>query len=331
MRTCRALAFSAQPRIMGPDLAAIASTHKEYLMSRSDRRGFLHAAAVASAAALSAGPAAARPTSATTSKSIKYRLGLVTYNIAAGWDLPTLLRICKSVGLAPVELRTTHKHGVEPALTKEQRKQVRQRFADAGVDIWGCGTVCEFHSPDDAVVKKNIATCKEFIQLVADIGGRGVKVRPNDLPKEVPVDKTLAQIGKALHECGRAAADANVEIWLEVHGRGTAHPPHIKSIMERCDHPKVGVTWNSNGTDVKNGSVAEYYEILRPWLRSCHINELHSGYPYKELFQLFRQSGYDRVTLAEIQGMPDMASAERLLRYYKALWTELARDPGTPG
>jgi len=31
------------------------------------------------------------------------------------------------------------------------------------------------------------------------------------------------------------------------------------------------------------------------------------------------------VTLAEIQGMPDVASGERFMRYYKALWTELAR------
>ncbi len=38
-----------------------------------------------------------------------------------------------------------------------------------------------------------------------------------------------------------------------------------------------------------------------------------------------RETDYDRVTLAEIQGAPDVASGERLLRYYKALWTELTR------
>ena len=99
----------------------------------------------------------------------------------------------------------------------------------------------------------------------------------------------------------------------------------MKTIMEVCNHPRVGVTWNSNATDVKNGSVAEYFKLLRPWIKSCHINELHSGYPYRELFRLFRETGYDRVTLAEIAGMPDAASGERLMRYYKALWTELTR------
>lgn len=293
-------------------------------MTDLTRRHFLAGTTAAAAAGLCADPAAAGQ-AAGAAAPLRYRLGIVTYNIAANWDLPTLLRVCRAVGLSPVELRTTHRHGVEPALSAQARKDVRARFRDAGIDIWGCGTACEFHDPDKAVVQRNIETCRRFVQLVADIGGKGVKVRPNALPRDVPVERTLEQIGRALNECGRAAADANVEIWLEVHGRGTAEPRHIRTIMEHCKHPRVGITWNSNPTDVTNGSVAQAFKMLRPWIKSCHINELHSGYPYRELFRLLRETGYDRVTLAEIAGMPDVASGERLMRYYKALWTELTR------
>ena len=144
------------------------------------------------------------------------------------------------------------------------------------------------------------------------------------------MEKTLEQIGRALIPCGQAAADAKLEIWVEVHGSGTAHPPYIKKIMEYCGHPQVGLTWNSNKSDIKDGSVAEYFRLLRPWIRSCHINELYKDlrgeYPYRELFRLFRETGYDRVTLVEVgRGMPDVASGEELLHYYKALWTELTR------
>ena len=260
----------------------------------------------------------------------KFRLGLVTYNLAADWDLVTVLKVCKSVGVSPVEFRTTHKHGVEPSLSKAERQDVKKKCADAGVDIWGCGTTCEFQSPDPAVVQKNIEQCKQFVQLVADLGGRGVKVRPNGLPKGVPVEKTLEQIGKSLVPCGKAAEDAGLEIFVEVHGPGTSLAPNAKKIMEACGHPKVGLCWNSNATDVKDGSVAECFETLRPWLRSCHINELWKDpagvYPYRELFRLFRDSGYDRVTLCEVgKTPPDPATGEEVLRYYKALWTELNR------
>jgi sugar phosphate isomerase/epimerase len=264
------------------------------------------------------------------SKSPKFKLGLVTYNVAKDWDLPTIIKICQSVGIAAVELRTTHKHGVETTLSTEQRREVRQRFADSGIVCWGCGSTCEFHSPDAAVVREQIETCKRFVDLVAEIGGRGVKVRPNGLPKEVPAEKTLEQIGKSLGACGDAASSAGVEIWLEVHGAETSKPAHCKTIMEHCGHSSVGLTWNSNGTDLVNGSVNEGFEMLWPWIRSCHINDLYNDrlgkYPYRDLFRLFRERDYDRYTLIEVGKTPaDAAAGEEFLRYYKALWEELTR------
>ncbi|MCI0376635.1 MAG: sugar phosphate isomerase/epimerase [Gemmataceae bacterium] len=290
------------------------------------RRQFLAGAGALTAAGLPL-PAAQATQPSSNPAALKFRLGIVTYNIAAAWDVPTILKICRAVGLAAVELRTTHKHGVEPTLGADARREVRQRFADAGIEIWGCGTTCEFHSTDAAIVKRQIDICRQFCQLTADIGGKGVKVRPNDLPAGVPAERTLEQIGRSLATCGQAAADHGVEIWLEVHGRRgtTDHPPNVAAIMRHANHPRVGVTWNSNPGDVVRGSVVEYFKLLRPWIKSVHINELHSDYPYRELFRLLRETGYDRHTLAEIPGMPDLASGERLMRYYKALWTELTR------
>src|SRR4051794_5289736 len=102
----------------------------------STRRQFLAgSAAVAAGMMTETLPAqqAARPGRAA---DIPFRLGIVTYNIAATWDIPTILRVCRNVGLSPVELRTTHAHGVEPTLNAAQRQEVRQRFADAGIEIW---------------------------------------------------------------------------------------------------------------------------------------------------------------------------------------------------
>jgi len=58
------------------------------------------------------------------------QLGLVTYNWAKDWDLPTLIKNCEQTGFEGVELRSTHLHGVEPTLTKAQRSEVSKRFSD---------------------------------------------------------------------------------------------------------------------------------------------------------------------------------------------------------
>lgn len=292
------------------------------------RRRFLTSVAAMTAAGAASSTALGRSLLDAT-KPRQFELGLVTYNVAKDWDLPTILKVCENVGIAAVELRTTHQHGVEPSLNAAQRREVKKRFEDSDVRFWGCGSTCEFHSPDESVVRKNVEGCKRFVDLVADLGGTGVKVRPNGLPKEVPIEKTIEQISKALRECGDAARQDGVEIWVEVHGGGTQEPSNMHAIMEGCDHKNVGVTWNSNATDVKNGSVAESFALLRPWLKSCHINDLGNDaagrYPYRELFRLLREAEYDRYTLIEVgTAYPNVAEGEAFLRDYQALWKRLA-------
>ncbi|MFO1006614.1 MAG: TIM barrel protein [Planctomycetaceae bacterium] len=291
----------------------------------ADRRTFLAATAAGVLGLSARGQVHAEQAATETAQptSPPFSLGTVTYNIAAEWDLDTILRVLPKVGLTHVEFRTTHKHGVEPTLSKEQRQEIKKRCADAGVTIWGLGSVCEFHSPDPKVVDGHIETCKQFLQLAHDIGAKGVKVRPNGLRKDVPEAETIAQIGKALIPCGEAAANLGTEVWVEVHGSETSKPSRMKAIMEACGHKNVGICWNSNPSDVVDGSIKPSFEMLAPWIKSCHINALYSGYPYRELFSELRRINYDRVTLIELGEKLDPQNGELLLKYYRKLWQEL--------
>lgn len=256
----------------------------------------------------------------------QFKLGTITYNIAKDWDLPTLISHCKASGFEGVELRTTHKHGVETDISPEARKEVRQRFADAGLTLWGFGTVCEFQATDMAKVREHIESCKRWCELAKDTGAKGVKVRPNGLPEGVPVEKTLAQIATALRECAEAADANGVEIWVEVHGGGTSHPPNMRTILDQCPHPRIGVCWNSNPQDILDGSVKPYFELLKKDIKSCHINDLwNEKYPYRELFALLQQSGYDRFTLCEVGKPIHPDSGLPFMQCYRALWKELCR------
>jgi sugar phosphate isomerase/epimerase len=139
------------------------------------------------------------------------------------------------------------------------------------------------------------------------------------------VEETLKQISLALRECGEFAQDYGIDIWLEVHGRGTSNLRRIRNIMETTNHESVGVCWNSNLTDVEKGSVKANFALVKDWIRNMHINELYlESYPWRELFILLKESRYRGYTLAEIPNSPE---PERLMRYYRALWLELTRNP----
>lgn len=297
------------------------------------RRGFLKtsaASAIAASAVSIPARAADRPIPAEilpAHSGRKYQLGIVTYNIAPDWDIPTIIERCKETGMAAVELRSTHKHGVEPTLPKAERREVRKRFADSPVRLWGLGSACEYHAVDPAVVARNIDETKAFIELAADVGAPTLKVRPNGLPKEVSEEQTLEQIGRSLRIVGETAASAGVEICCEMHGSGTSEPARMRRIMEIADHPAVGVTWNSNAVDVKNETIRNSFEMIRKWIFNVHINELTNAYPWRELFTLLRGMGYDRYTLMEIQSLQtqDPKDIIRFMAFYKALWEELSR------
>ena len=247
-------------------------------------------------------------------------LGAVTYNVLNNMDLETVIRTLEAAGFDAVELRTGHKHAVEPALSEAERIKVKDRFEHSKVRLLSFGTTCEFQSAEPGERKKQIDLAKEFIGLAHDTGALGVKVRPNGLAKGVPKETTIRNIAAGLREVGDHGYVHGVEIWLEVHGPETQVPTTTAEIMRATNHKNVGLCWNSNPTDVVNGSVKANFELLRPWLKSCHINELVSGYPYKELFALMKKSAYDRWTLCEAN---ESKEPERFLKYYRALWREL--------
>ena len=250
----------------------------------------------------------------------QFQLGCVTYNLLKDMDLETLIKTLEATGLAAVELRTGHAHGVEPSIGPEERARVRARFEHSKIRLLSYGSTCEFQSPDAAERKRQVETGKSFVDLAHDTGALAVKVRPNGFPAGVPHESTIKNIGAGLHELADYAAGKNIEIWMEVHGRETQEPKISAEILHTADHKNVGACWNSNPTDVKDGSVAQSFRLLQPFIRNAHINELYSSYPWREFFRLLRESGYKRYTLAEVA---ESKEPERFLRYYKALWREL--------
>ena len=249
------------------------------------------------------------------------KLGLVTYNMAKEWDIPTIIKRCEATGFQGVELRTTHAHNVEVDLSAAERRNVRSQFEDSAIELAGLGSAFEFHSPDSEELRQNVEGTKAYSQLASDVGAPGVKVRPNGLPDDVPEQTTLEQIGLSLRECGEFANNLGVQIRLEVHGRQTSHLPHVRTIMEIADHDNVSVCWNSNPGEVVGGSVKSNFDLVKDRIRLVHINELHRReYPWRELFSLLKKAKYDGFCLAEI---PVSSDPERVMNYYRALWTAL--------
>jgi sugar phosphate isomerase/epimerase len=282
---------------------------------QTNRRNFVKAAGALVALHSIAG--AAEPKSFISAKP-KMKLGTVTYNLAMDWDVPTIIKNCTAAKFEGVELRTTHKHGVEVALDKQQRAEVKKRFADSPVELMGLGSAFDYHTPDQAKLRADIEATKQYIVLAQDVGATGVKVRPNGLPPGVSKEKTLEQIGKSLRELGEFAANHGQQIRLEVHGKDTQFPPNIRTIMDHADYKNVGVCWNSNQTDLDGEGFDHNFDLLKNKIFTVHMRDLFlDEYPFRKLLTRLNQINFSGYCLAEI---PESTDPLRVMKYYRSLW-----------
>ena len=251
------------------------------------------------------------------------KLGLVTYLWAKDWDIPTIIKNCTEANIQGVELRVEHAHGVTLDMSKSNRSEVKKQFADSPVTIVGMGTNEDYHHPDPQKLRESIEKTRQWLQLSKDIGGSGVKVKPNALPEGVPKEKTLEQIGNALNELGKYALDMGQEIRLEVHGRETQLLPNIATIMEYVHNDGSTVCWNSNPQDLEGRGLEYNFNLVKDDFGDiCHVREFNTGdYPYQQLMDLFVGMDYDGWILLECRTDPE--DKVEALKEQRRIWEKM--------
>jgi len=286
---------------------------------KNSRRKFIQTS-VLGAAALGAGIPTLSAKNSVPSEKKKLpplKLGLMTYNLGKEWDIETIIKNCSETGWVHAELRTTHKHGVEVTMSKQQRNEVKKRFEDSPMEAISLASAFRYHYTDPKELRENIEGTKEYLQLAADVGGLGIRVFPNEFPEGVDREKNMEQIGKSLAEVGEFGHNVGVDVRVCVHGKGTDEIPVIKKILDYSGSEHVYVNWNCSENDFTGEGLEKNFNSIKDKIRGIHMHDLTIGYPYREFFKLLRESGYDGYCNAEVD-----ASCEpiRFMNYYRTLF-----------
>ncbi len=252
------------------------------------------------------------------------RFGFTTYQWGKDWDITTLIANCTKARAFGVELRTSqfYAHGVEPNLTAQQRGDVKKRFEDSPITLVGVATSERFDWPDPAKLATAIENTKAFIKLSHDIGGSGVRVFPNSFHKEVPREKTIAQIGGALNIVGAVAANYGQQVRLEAHGNAGALPT-LKAIMDHVDQPSVRVKLNSDKRDAQGEGFEHNFNLVKDLLGdTLHLHNLKdAGFPYQLQMDMLVRMGWTGWQLLEVSDkVPDRVQA---LIEHRRIWDRM--------
>lgn len=252
------------------------------------------------------------------------RFGFTTYQWGKDWDIPTLLANLQKAQVFGVELRTSMKyaHGVELTLQPAQRREVRQRFADSPVQLVGLASGERYDSPDAAKLQAAIEATKRFLQLSHDIGAGGVRVFPNDFPKDVPRETTLAQIARAMNTLGPVAAGLGQQLRLEAHG-SAGELATLRAIMDQVTAPSVRLKLNSDARDTRGEGFEANFNLVKAFLGdTLHLHNLKdTKFPYQLQTDLLVKMNWGGWALLEASdAVPDRLQA---LIEQREIWDKL--------
>jgi hypothetical protein len=241
-------------------------------------------------------------------RTSKMRFGFTSYQWGSAWDVPATIANCTKAKAFGVELRTSsnYAHGVELSLPDPQRREVKKRFADSPVKLVGIASGERFDWPERAKLDAAIESAKGHVKLSQDVGGSGVRVFPNDFQKDVPQEKTIEQISRALNILGKYAADYGQQIRLENHGSLGTSLVALRKVMDGVDQPNVRI--KLNGSLQKGEDFAQGFQLVKGLLGdTLHFHELNRGdFPYQLQSDLLIDMGWEGWWLLETSSkVPD--------------------------
>jgi sugar phosphate isomerase/epimerase len=248
-----------------------------------------------------------------------------------GAPLDHVLELAKGNNISGLELRTADDEFTNVGLTAAQRRDLRARIEDAGLEILAVNSYVKVCAVEDQPLEAHL-------ELAADLGARGVRVFPGDdvaEPGSAPAYPTL----------GDAAGDSPTAGEIRALDRVTTAPTDVRILLETHDSHSAGakmaalcrlldsevpghnakVIWDSAHTWSHGETPAEALELLKPWIDFVQIKDEDStdeykpvaigagDYPIAELLSVLQDSDYWLSLEWELKWHPHLPSLEEAL------------------
>jgi sugar phosphate isomerase/epimerase len=243
-----------------------------------------------------------------------------------GAPLDHVLELAQGNNISGLELRTADDEFTNTGLTAAERRTLRSRIEDAGLEILAVNSYVKLCAVEEQPLEQHL-------ELAADLGARGVRVFPGDDPGTTAADSPTPGELRALDRVTTAPKD--VTILLETHDTHSA-AIRMATLCRLLDAETPGhnakVLWDSAHTWSHGATPAEAFELLKPWIDFIQIKDedaVHfkpvamgtGAYPIAELLQVLRGTDYWLSLEWELKWHPHLPPLEEAL---PATWNWLS-------
>jgi sugar phosphate isomerase/epimerase len=202
------------------------------------------------------------------------RLGFATLG-CPGAPLEDVLALAQGNKFTGLELRAAPDEFTHTGLSATQRRELRTRVEDAGLEIFAVSSYVKLCAVEEQPLEAHL-------ELAADLGALGVRVFPGDDAGEGMTEGLSAGEIRALDRVTTAPKD--VPILLETHdSHSTAGQVAALCALLDSDVPdhNVNALWDTSHTWSHGETLAEAFALLRPWLELVQFKQADSQQDYR--------------------------------------------------
>ena len=192
------------------------------------------------------------------------------------WSWHDVLKYGPKFGYQGVEIRLLEREVdllVRPEFQPDQLARRRAELDAANFQVAGLGSSVRFDYLDAEVRQQQLEIGCRYIDLAHQLRSRFVRVfgdvftAGHDAPGR---ERVLGQVVEGLTALGHYAEPRGVLVLMETHGDFAA-THWMQTVMERVNHPAVGVLWDTHHPwRFYNEPLSESFNRLRPWIQHTH-------------------------------------------------------------
>lgn len=195
------------------------------------------------------------------------KLSFMTF-VCPEWPIEKVVQFAKEANYDGVEIRVdaNHQHNVSSQSSAETRRDVKQLFADAGVEIPCVATSVQFGAADPAKRRENIEAAKANLDLAADLGAPIIRTfAGGGIPQLT--EEAAAYIAEAFDEVGDYAKELGVCPMLECGHDIIKTGVEASEVITRVKTSNFCVLWNYSTIDDQT------FDLLKQHLRHFHVHD----------------------------------------------------------
>lgn len=221
------------------------------------------------------------------------------------WDVDRVVAAAAEYGYEGVELRI-YKGEVIPAdLPADERRQVRQLFADRGVAICCVSASTRFASADASERAQQEDELRRYVELANDLGAPLVRTFGGNMPPDVPEATVFAYVAESLQRVAERVGESGARIVLETHDAFSSGRA-VAAVLGRVPSRAVGALWDTHHPYRTGETADETYNLLASRLYHTHVKDARrkgDGWqlvllgegevPVREVLTTLQRRGYD--------------------------------------